>query len=122
MRTAKDVIDQAIRDNRVPEYLLYTFASIFVVLGTALIAFAFYNKALTNVFAGVVLDGLAWPAVRMTREIRQQNLMLRMLEVPLSKAKTADEAAKMLTETFGNQFKLSPSKRISGSRPTKDEA
>jgi hypothetical protein len=46
----------------------------------------------------------------MTREIRQQNIMLRMLEVPLSKAKTADEAAKTLTETFANHFKLPPSK------------
>jgi hypothetical protein len=117
MRTAKEVIDQAIKDNRVPEYLLYAFASIFVLVGTALIAVAIYNKTSISAIAGVVLDGLAWPAVRMTREIRQQNLMLRMLEVPLSKAKTADEAAKMLTETFENHFKLPPSKKLGSSRP-----
>ena len=31
--------------------------------------------------------------------------MLRMLEIPLSKAKTADEAGKMLTESFVHHFK-----------------
>jgi hypothetical protein len=116
MRTAKDVIDQAIKDNRVPEYLLYTFASIFVLVGTALIAVAFYNGTSISAIAGVLLDGLAWPAVRMTRAIRQQNLMLRMLEVPLSKAKTAEEAANMLTETFEKHFKLLPSKNTGSSR------
>jgi hypothetical protein len=121
MRTARDVIDQAIKDNRVPEYLLYTFASIFVVVGTALLIFGFYNKASMNAIAGLILDGLAWPAVRMTREIRQQNMMLRMLEVPLSKAKTADEAAKMLTEAFGNHFKLLPSKNLARRQRAEDE-
>lgn len=111
MRTAKEVIDQAIKDNRGPEYLLYTFASIFVLLGSALIIAAIYNKASINAIAGVALNGLAWPAVQMTREIRQQNLMLRMLEVPLLKANTAAEAAKMLTETFVNHFKPLPSKK-----------
>jgi hypothetical protein len=54
---------------------------------------------------GVVLNGLAWPAYNATKQLRAENLMLRMLEIPLSKAKTADEAAKMLTESFVHHFK-----------------
>jgi hypothetical protein len=44
-------------------------------------------------------------AYNATKQLRAENLMLRMLEIPLSKAKTADEAAKMLTESFVHRFK-----------------
>jgi hypothetical protein len=105
MRTTSDVIDQAIAENRVPEYLLYVFAFLFVLTGEILIGAAIYNGTSLSAVAGVVLNGLAWPAYRATRAIRSENLMLRMLEVPLMKAQTADEAAKMLTGMFETQFK-----------------
>jgi hypothetical protein len=111
MRTAKEVIDQAIKDNRLPEYLLYTFACLFVLTGEVLIGNAIYNKTTLTAIVGTALNGLAWPAYQMTRRIRQENLMLRMLEVPLSIAETADEAAKMLTEAFENHFKIATSKK-----------
>ena len=112
MRTEREVIDQAIAENRVPEFPLYAFACIFVLTGELLIANAVYNKNSVTAIAGVALNGLAWPAYYATRNIREVNLMLRMLEVPLTKAKTADEAAKMLIETFGSLFKGSSSKRL----------
>jgi len=101
MRTAKEVIDQAIGENRVPEFILYVFACLFVAAGLALIGLAIYDKSPIHGISGVALNGLAWPAYNATRRIRSENLMLRMLEVPLMKAKTADEAAKMLTQAFG---------------------
>lgn len=115
MRTAKEVIDQAIAENRLPEYILYTFACLFVLTGLVLIGDAIYNRSSITAVSGVALSGLAWPAFRMTRALREQNLMLRMMEVPLMKAKTADEAAQMLTKTFGNHFGRSPSNKLDGS-------
>jgi hypothetical protein len=38
--------------------------------------------------------------------------MLRMLEIPLSKAHTADEAATMLTETFVHHFRRGQPKKV----------
>ena len=40
--------------------------------------------------------------------------MLRMLEIPLSKAKTAEEAAKMLIERFTRHFKAEQTDRQMG--------
>ena len=116
MRTEREVIDQAIAENRVPEYLLYAFACLFVLTGEALIGVSLYNRSSVAAIAGVALNGLAWPAYYATRAIREVNMMLRMLEVPLSKARTADEAASMLTETFGNLFRNRQSKSSSAIR------
>jgi hypothetical protein len=113
MRTVRDIIDQAIAENRIPEYILYTFACLFVLTGEALIAVAIYNKVGMDAVLGVALNGLAWPAYRATRAIRAENLMLRMLEVPLMKAQTADEAAKMLADTFESRFKQTASGKTS---------
>ena len=108
MRTVRDIINQAIAENRTPEYLLYAFATIFVLTGEALIARSVYNHDRLHGMIGIALNALAWPAYHATRAIRTQNLMLRMLEVPLSKARTADEAARMLADTFQSHFKSSP--------------
>jgi len=112
MRTPKEVIDQAIAENRIPEYVLYIFACLFVLTGVILVGVAIYNKNPITGISGVALNGLAWPAYNATRRIRSENLMLRMLEVPLMKAKTADEAAKMLTQAFGNHFKGPASNKL----------
>jgi len=113
MRTAREIINQAIAENRVPEFMLYGYAYLFVFTGEALIALAIYDRSSVVAIAGVALNGLAWPAYRATRAIRAENLMLRMLEVPLMKARTADEAATMLTEMFESRFKH-PTKRSAG--------
>jgi hypothetical protein len=104
MRTAAEVIDQAIKENRFPEYLLYAFAALFVLTGETIIGFALLRGSGVTAVAGVALNGLAWPAYYATRQIRAENLMLRMLEVPLNKAKTSTEAAKVLTDTFRTHF------------------
>lgn len=105
MRTATEVIDQAISENRKPEWLLYIFAAVFVLTGEIVIGWAISARAPLTTLIGVALNGLAWPAFRETRSLRAENLMLRMLEVPLSKTQTAEEAAKMLTEAFALHFK-----------------
>jgi hypothetical protein len=116
MRTVTDVISQAIEENRRPEYLLYTFACIFVLTGEALIGWSIYARLPLNSVIGLMLNGLAWPAYNATRQLRAENLMLRMLEIPLSKAKTAEEAAKMLTERFAHHFQAEQTKKKMGLR------
>lgn len=105
MRTPEEVIDQAIEENRVPEYILYGMAIAFLFLGIMLIIWSIMHGQPWTAVAGAALDGLAWPAYKQTKILRQQNLILRMLEIPLSRAKTAEEAAKMLTEKFDKLFK-----------------
>jgi len=111
MRTPAEVISQAIKENRFPEYMLYIFACLFVVAGMALIVWSIYVRGTITGVAGVALSGLSWPAYNATRELRAVNVMLRMLEVPLSMAQTSEEAAKMLTETFAQLFTREMTKR-----------
>jgi len=105
MRTEQEVINDAIQENRIPEYLLYGVAILFVLTGEALIGAAIYNREALDAIAGVALNGLGWPAYRAIREIRHNNMMMRLLEVPLSKAESEEEAARMLIELFLERWK-----------------
>lgn len=96
MRTAKAVIDQAITDNRVSEWLLYSFAVLFVLVGLfALIWGVFKGEAISTI-AGFASTTLFWPAMTSARRTRKENIAIRLLEAPLSRADTAKEAADML--------------------------
>ncbi len=45
-----------------------------------------------------------WPALRHALKVRQENLAIRLLEIPLSNVKSADEAARLLQEFFKASF------------------
>ena len=95
-RSAKEVIDQAIRDNRVSEWMLYCFSIATFAVGLAvLVAGALKGNAGISI-AGTISGGLFVPAMNAARKIRRENIAIRLLEAPLSRADTAKEAADML--------------------------
>lgn len=103
-RTAKQVIDQAIGDNKLNEYLLYGFASVLVLTGVAvLVVGAFRGEGLVAL-AGGISSALFIPAMNEARKIRRENIAIRLLERPLSMAETAHEAADALKEFFLDTF------------------
>ena len=57
-------------------------------------------------FVGVIESLLFVPAVVLIRTIRRENMALRMLGIPLRKAKTAEEAAKVLMRYFASAHQL----------------
>jgi hypothetical protein len=106
-RSANHIIDQAIEDNKFTEYLLYGFATVFVACGLfTLIAGAIRNESLITV-AGAVATSLFYPAMRQARQIRRENIAIRLLESPLSKAETSHEASVAVKEFFTDTFKAS---------------
>jgi hypothetical protein len=100
-RSAKLVIDQAIRENRSWEWLCFLAAIGLILIGIAAIVRAMLVEQETVV---TVVGGLAnvifWPALAMGQRVRKENLAVRLLEVPLSKAATEEAAANMLREMF----------------------
>ncbi len=107
-RTAKQVIDQAIEDNKVSEYVLYAFATAFVLCGMiALIAGVVRQEGLVAL-AGGIGTALFFPAMHQARQIRRENIAIRLLESPLSMAETSSEtsseAAAALKEFFVDTF------------------
>jgi hypothetical protein len=53
MRTTSEVIDLAIRKNRIPTYLLYGFSVAFVLTGMVLIGWAMVEKQPLMAVAGI---------------------------------------------------------------------
>jgi hypothetical protein len=103
-RTPKLVIDQAIRDNRLPELLCYGFSAIFVVAGVfTLIVGAFTSDAVVAI-CGTVSSSFFFPALASARSIREDNMAIRLLEISLDKAATAEQAAQALSDAFTRLF------------------
>ena len=96
MRTAKSVIDQAIKDNRKSEWLLYGFAILFVLVGVFILVWGILKTEPISAVVGLISSGLFWPAMSSARRTRKENIAIRLLEAPLSRADTAKEAAEML--------------------------
>ncbi len=103
-RSAYDVINAAIRENRPNEYILYAFAILFVVLGTGAFIFFLWSRQFTLSIGAALESGLFYPAMREVHKIRTENQIIRMLEIPLNNAKTADEAAASLHQVFKEEF------------------
>src|SRR5690242_11556898 len=93
VRTARDIIDEAINDNRRWEYLAYVFASVFVFVGVTAITWSMFTKQPLATLGGSIESLLFWPSLRSESRIRKENIAIRLLEAPLARADTAKEAA-----------------------------
>jgi hypothetical protein len=103
-RTPKLVIDQAIRENRRAEYLCYVFAVAFVAGGLFALVWGAVTGGGVVAAVGTIASVLFYPALAAAREIREDNMAIRLLEIALDKATTADEAAKALNDAFTRLF------------------
>jgi hypothetical protein len=104
-RTAKEVIDQAIAENKSGEWLIYGFATVFALVGLFLLIWAALKGEPIAALAGTLSGTLCWPAVRAVERIRSQNMAIRTLEISLSRADTGKEAAEMLLHLYGELFR-----------------
>ena len=99
-RPAREVIDEAIGENRHGEWLLYGFSVITFVAGLVALGFGIYrNQAVTEI-VGVAATALFHPAMSRARLIREQNMAIRLLEIPLNNAQTIQEASELLRRFF----------------------
>jgi len=104
-RTAQEVINEAIDENRANEMLLYGLSLISFLLGVAVIVWSLYRNQPIATLAGAIESTLFAPAVYFIRQIRRENIKLRLMELPLSSAKTAEEAAKAIITLFAEEFR-----------------
>lgn len=117
-RTAKDVIDQAINENKVGERLLYVLSTMAAVCGLSVVLWAAFKEQPLIAIAGSICTVLIWPAIQLATRTRKENIALRMLEVPLSQAATENAAADMLQSAFLVIFRetdiISPNRKKTG--------
>lgn len=97
-RSAKEIIDQAILENRVGERLLYCFAALFVLLGLSVLVWGAVQGDPVATISGAASGSLFWPAMTSARRTRRESVAIRLLEAPLARAETATEAAHMIKD------------------------
>ena len=100
VRTPRQVIDQAVKENRFGERLLYGMACAFAAVGLLVLIWAALNRLPVLAVAGTISSALFWPAMNSARQTRKESIAIRLLEAPLSRADTAQEAADMLRHFF----------------------
>ncbi len=101
-RTAKEIIDEAISENRIAGNILYGFAITFVFVGLSVLIFGAVNSDPVSTILGAVSSSLFWPSMTAARRTRKENIAIRLLEAPLSRADTAREASEMLRDLLKN--------------------
>ena len=99
-RNATDVIEQAINENRLGEHLLYLFSSTAFFAGLAPLTYGVFKAESLTAILGTVANVMFYPAMRLAKAIRDQNMAIRLLEIPLNNSKTAEEAATLLRQFF----------------------
>jgi uncharacterized membrane protein YhiD involved in acid resistance len=96
----KQVIDQAIRENRWASFLCYALIILHAAVGIAvLIGGALAREGLVAL-AGSVASMLFWPALNKAIQLRDMNMRIRLLETLLSAASNAQEAAEAFRVVF----------------------
>lgn len=95
-RTAKEVIDDAISENLTAAWIMYGFAILFVLVGLGVLVNGVITQNPTSSILGVVASSLFWPSMSAARRTRKENIAIRLLEAPLSRADTAKSASEML--------------------------
>jgi hypothetical protein len=99
-RTAGEVIGQAIKENQFGERLLYLFSCASFFAGLAVLGYGIYHAQSLTAILGTVANLMFYPAMRLARSIRDQNMAIRLLEIPLNNSRTVEEAATVLKEFF----------------------
>jgi hypothetical protein len=95
-RSAKQVVDAAIRENKIIGWLLYTFATLVIAAGLTALFWGMLKGEGVVSLAGIIASTVFYPTLRLATSIRKDNMTIRALEYPLSLATTVDEAIRVL--------------------------
>jgi hypothetical protein len=104
-RPAREVINQAVLENKANERLLYAFAAGFIAVGLSVLVWAVFTRAIILAGIGALTSSLFWPAVEFVRRTRRENMAIRLLETPLSLCDNATEAFEMLQRLFNETIR-----------------
>ena len=103
-RSAQEVIDQLIRENRPNEYMHYAFAILFVSLGTGAFIYSIVTGHWALSIGSALETGLFYPAMNVIQRIRRENQKIRLLELALTDAHTEADAVAAIQRVFLEEF------------------
>ncbi len=103
-RTPRLVINEAIRESAGWDQLCWWGVIAFGLAGVVTIIAGVWQGSAGMSVAGLGSEGLCWPALRYAVLMRRGNVALRLLEVALNNADTADEALRAINRAFSTHF------------------
>jgi hypothetical protein len=104
VRTPQEVIDAAIRENRRWEWLCFALIVLCLAVGIALIVIGVVREQGLLALSGTLFGSLFWPALAHATSIRRENIAVRLLEYPLSQARTEKQSAEAIRDVFSEVF------------------
>jgi hypothetical protein len=125
-RSARTVIDQVAGANYRLERLLYSVALLSLVGAVASVIFFASDKRPYIAIMTVLPVVVFWSTLNSARRVHSENMLIRLLEIPLSKTSTSTEAAHVLlalladsklniqNDTFGRVSDIRASSRSTG--------
>lgn len=99
-RTAREVIDAAIREARVWEWVCLAITVGFAIAGGVLLIVGAVRGDVGLAGSGVGVAALYAPSLWAAGRFRERNIRIRLLEIPLGKARTAKEASDIMDTVF----------------------
>lgn len=96
VRPGYSVIDKAISENRPSEILLYIISALIVGVGLFVIVYGGVKGNGWVALCGSIPTGMIFPCVYFARDIRKQNMAIRLLELTLDGTETPEEVAKAI--------------------------
>ena len=104
-RSAREVIDQAIAENKDIERFLYAFAAGFAALGAGILILGAKDGHELIAVAGAVCAALFLPSIHLARRTSRENIAIRLLEVSLAKSETPAQAAEAIKRLVQEMFR-----------------
>jgi hypothetical protein len=92
-RTTKDVIDQAIDENKATERLYASLTLLLTLTGAVSLLWAVKHDRPMFALGAILIIALSYFPLHVIRKTRRENLAIRLLEVPLNRANSASDAA-----------------------------
>ena len=99
-RTAREVIDQAIHENRLWEYVCLALILAFATTGITIVVYGAVVNNWALSISGSAVSILVWPSLSRANRIWDENRRIRLLEIALSQAKSGTEAIRFIREIF----------------------
>jgi hypothetical protein len=96
-RTAQEVIDQAIHENRVWEYTCLCLIFLFALVGTGVLIYGVVSSNWYFCLSGSLVGALLWPTLNQAARLWDQNRRIRLLELALNRATTSEEAVSIIS-------------------------
>ena len=106
------VINEAIRETAGWDTICRWGVVLFGLLGTGTILVSLYTGNSLTAMVGAVPAGLCWPCIHYASTIKRGNVALRMLELALDQAKSAEQAYAAINKAFESHYVKVESKNV----------